>query len=481
MCQPCLAEVLQLSMRVRILGQYVPASLAVLALIEASLSFVALYLAVCIRYRVGVNRLPQLMGGLDPLWPRGVAFSAIVVTCLLAFGLYNSRQRTQLSGILARLLLALLVSACAVAALFYVIPTQHLFRSVAAIAIVLATGGVLTSRLVFARVADEEIFKRRVLVYGAGHAAAAITRLRRATDRHAFALVGFVQPADEERAIASERVLDSEGDLCALCERLAITEVVVAMDDRRRGFPIPELLECRLAGVEVTELLTFLERETGRVHIDVLNPSWMIFGQGFRRDPLRLFSSRALDVLASLGVLVVALPAMLLTFVAIKIEDGWESPALYSQARVGLGGKVFKVLKFRSMRQDAELNGAQWAQHADPRVTRVGAIIRKLRIDELPQVFNVLRGHMSFVGPRPERPEFVAQLAEKIPYYVQRHCVKPGITGWAQLCYSYGSSEHDALEKLQYDLYYIKNNSLLFDLAILIQTAEVVLFGEGAR
>jgi len=352
---------------------------------------------------------------------------------------------------------------------------------VAALAVILAVGGVLTSRLIFARVADEDIFKRRVLVYGAGYAAAALTRLRRAADRHAFALVGFVQPADEERAVPSERVLESDGDLCALCERLAITEVVVAMDDRRRGFPIPELLDCRLAGIDVTELLTFLERETGRVHIDLLNPSWLIFGQGFRRDPLRLFSSRALDVLASLGVLIVALPAMALTFFAIKIEDGWQAPALYRQERVGLGGRVFKVLKFRSMRQDAELNGAQWAQHGDPRVTRVGAIIRKLRIDELPQVFNVLRGHMSFVGPRPERPEFVAQLAEKIPYYVQRHCIKPGITGWAQLCYPYGSSEKDALEKLQYDLYYIKNNSLLFDLAILIQTAEVVLFGKGAR
>jgi sugar transferase (PEP-CTERM system associated) len=468
-------------MRVRILGQYVPVSLAVLALIEALLCFFALYAAVFIRFQVGISALPELAGEFGPLWPRGVAFSVIVVTCLLAFGLYNSRQRAQLSGTLARLLLALLVSSCAIASLFYVFPSRHLFRGVEALAVILAVCGVLTSRLVFARVAEDEIFKRRVLVYGAGYAAAAITRLRRSADRHAFALVGFVQPPGEERAVPAERVLESEGDLCALCERLGVTEVVVAMDDRRRGFPIPELLDCRLAGVDVTELLTFLERETGRVHIDVLNPSWMIFGQGFRRDPLRLFSSRALDVVASLAVLVVALPAMAITFFAIKIEDGWQAPALYRQARVGLGGRVFRVLKFRSMRQDAELNGAQWAQHADPRITRVGAIIRKLRIDELPQVFNVLRGHMSFVGPRPERPEFVAQLAEKIPYYVQRHCVKPGITGWAQLCYPYGSSENDALEKLQYDLYYIKNNSLLFDLAILIQTAEVVLFGKGAR
>ena len=468
-------------MRVRIHGQYIPASVVMLALVEALLCFFALYGAVCIRFQVGVGGLPELVEQFGPLWPRGVAFSATVVTCLLAFGLYNSRQHTQLSGTLARLLLALLLSSCIFAALFYVFPSRHLFRGVAALAVILAVCGVLTSRLVFARVADEKIFKQRVLVYGAGYAAATITRLRHTADRHAFELVGFVHPPGEERAVPIERVLKDDGDLPALCEQLGVTEVVVAMNDRRRGFPIPELLECRLAGIDVTELLTFLERETGRVHIDVLNPSWMIFGPGFKRDPLRLFSSRLLDLLASLGVLVVALPAMMLTFLAIKIEDGWRAPALYRQERVGLGGRVFKVVKFRSMRQDAELNGAQWAQHADPRVTHVGAIIRKLRIDELPQVFNVLSGNMSFVGPRPERPEFVAQLAEKIPYYAQRHCVKPGITGWAQLCYQYGSSETDALEKLQYDLYYIKNNNLLFDLAILIQTAEVVLFGKGAR
>jgi len=267
-----------------------------------------------------------------------------------------------------------------------------------------------------------------------------------------------------------------------LSTRLDVHEIVVAMEDRRRGFPILGLLECRLAGMEVTELLTFLERETGRVRIDVLNPSWMIFGEGFRRDPVRLFSSRALDLVASVLLLILSLPFMLITMVAIKLEDGWRAPVFYGQARVGLAGQPFKVLKFRSMRTDAERDGhAQWAQKSDPRVTRVGAVIRKLRIDELPQILNVVTGQMSFVGPRPERPQFVAELAQKIPYYVQRHCVKPGITGWAQLCYPYGSSEEDALEKLQYDLYYIKNNTLLFDLAILVQTAEVVFMGKGAR
>ncbi len=468
-------------MRIRVLGQNVPVPLGVLALTEAAVAFLALYAAVLMRFATPIGHLPDLERKLGPLWPRGLVFSVIISVCLFAFGLYSSRQRAPLPGIFVRLAMALAVASGALAAVFYVLPGLQLWRGVAALAVGLTGLGILLSRLVFARAVDQEFFKRRVVIYGAGASAAAVASLRRSADRRAFVLVGFVPPPDEEPAVPADRLLDPAGDLRALCERLNVSEVVVAMDDRRRGFPIRELLDCRLAGIEVTELLTFLERETGRVRIDVLNPSWMIFGQGFRRDPLRLFSSRLMDVIAGAAVLTLSLPFMLLTVLAIKLEDGWRAPALYSQRRVGLGGRTFNVLKFRSMREDAELEGAQWAQRGDPRVTRVGALIRKLRIDELPQIINVLRGHMSFVGPRPERPEFVASLAEKIPYYVERHCVKPGITGWAQLCYPYGSSEQDALEKLQYDLYYIKNNSLMFDLAILVQTAEVVLLGKGAR
>jgi len=453
-------------MRIRVLGQHVPVSLGVLALIEGALAFLALYGAVLIRFETPLSHLSNLERELGPLWPRALVFAAVVVICLLAFGLYSARQRAQIGGVIVRVLAALAVTSGAVAAVFYLFPGLHLWRGVLALAVVLVVAGVLASRAAFERTVDQDIFKRRV---------------RRATDRRAFTVAGFVESPGEETTVPAERLLDPAGDLCGLCERLDVNEVVVAMDDRRRGFPIRDLLECRLAGIDVTELVTFLERETGRVQVDVLNPSWMIFGQGFRRDPLRLLTSRTFDVLASVAVLLVAAPLMLLTVIAIKLEDGWRAPAIYSQERVGLHGRIFKVLKFRSMRRDAELNGAQWAERKDPRITRVGSAIRKLRVDELPQVFNVLRGQMSFVGPRPERPEFVAQLSEKIPYYVQRLSVKPGITGWAQLCYPYGSSEQDALEKLQYDLYYIKNNSLLFDLAILIQTAEVVLFGKGAR
>jgi sugar transferase (PEP-CTERM system associated) len=468
-------------MRIRVLGQNVPISIAVLAITEAAIAFLAVYAASLIRYEVSVSHLALLQRDIGALWPRAVLFALIVLICLMAFGLYSARQRAQLSGVLVRVGAAVLVAACAVAAAFYLLPSMRLWRGVEALAVIIAGCGIVLSRIVFVRVVNQEIFKRRVLVYGAGAAAASLASLRRSADRRGFQLIGFVQPAEEPRSVPLERLLDPQGSLRLLCEQLNINEVVVAMDDRRRGFPIRELLECRLAGVDVTELLTFLERETGRVRLDVLNPSWMIFGQGFRRDPVRLFSSRMLDLVASVLVLAVSFPVMFLTVIAVKLEDGVTAPAVYRQRRVGLGGREFDVFKFRSMRQDAEANGAVWAQRADPRVTRVGAVIRKLRIDELPQILNVLSGHMSFIGPRPERPEFVAELSEKIPYYVQRHCVKPGITGWAQLCYPYGSSEQDALEKLQYDLYYIKNNNLLFDLAILVQTAEVVLLGKGAR
>jgi sugar transferase (PEP-CTERM system associated) len=466
-------------MRIRLLGQYVHMSIAVLATVEAAMFFGIFFGSARFGAHVGLT-IRGLQG--TPLWGRPALFCAVLTLSLLAFGLYSARQRARTGGMIVRIIAAVGAGLCAVLVLFYLIPNLWIGRGV----IVLATLGVLLgigiSRLVFHQVVDESLFKRRVIVYGCGRNAAPISRLRRRSDRRGFELVGFVQPEGEDCTMSPSLVLEKRGSLAQLCVQLDVVEVVVAMDDRRRGFPILELLDCRLAGIDVTELLTFLERETGRVRIDVLNPSWMIFGEGFRRDPVRLFSSRALDIAASSLILFFSLPLMLLTALAIKLEEGWRAPVFYAQERVGLGGHTFKVLKFRSMRQDAERDGqARWAQKGDSRVTRVGNIIRKCRIDELPQILCVFRGHMSFVGPRPERPEFVAELAQKIPYYVQRHCVKPGITGWAQLCYPYGSSEQDALEKLQYDLYYIKNNTLLFDLGILLQTVEVVVMGQGAR
>ncbi|HEY7887636.1 MAG TPA: TIGR03013 family XrtA/PEP-CTERM system glycosyltransferase [Steroidobacteraceae bacterium] len=469
-------------MRIRVFGQYVYLSIAVLTIIEASVFFGSIYGAVLARFQTDYSSVARFEGVEGALWTRALLFTFVMVTCVLAFGLYSARQRAQFAGIVLRLAVALGTGLAATSAIFYLIPDLWLGRGVLALAALGGLCGAAVSRLIFARVVDEDVFKRRVLVYGAGGAAGAIAELRRRSDRRGFTLVGFVAAPGEPRRIASGRLVNPAEGLLALCQQLEIAEVVVAMDDRRRGFPISELLQCRLAGIDVTELLTFLERETGRVRLDILNPTWMIFGEGFRRDPVRRISARALDLAASLAVLTLSLPVMLLTVIAIKLEDGWRATVFYRQRRVGLLGREFELLKFRSMRPDAEKDGqARWALKRDPRVTRVGAFIRRTRIDELPQILCVLRGQMSFVGPRPERPEFVRELADRIPYYVERHCVKPGLTGWAQLCYAYGASEQDALEKLQYDLYYIKNHTLLFDLAIVLQTVEVVCLGKGAR
>jgi sugar transferase (PEP-CTERM system associated) len=463
-------------MRIRILGQYVHAPLAGLASIEA-LAFAGAMIVAMALNSVPLGSLPRI----GALWPRALVFSAAMVICLFAFGLYSSRQRALAFGIAVRVVAAILTGGAVTAVVFYVFPSLSLGRGVMGWAIVLAALVLLLTRSALARLIEDDVFKRRVLVYGCGERAASIASLRRRSDRRGFAVVGYACPEDEPCVVPAQQTFPA-ARLLELCAQLGVDEVVVAMDDRRRAFPIRELLECRLTGIDVTDLPTFLERETGRVRVDVLNPAWMIFGEGFRRDPVRLFSSRLLDVLSSLVILTLALPAMLLTAFAIKLEDGWRAPLLYRQLRVGCGGSTFEVLKFRSMHVDSEADGqARWAREDDPRITRVGSLIRKLRIDELPQVFNVLRGEMSLVGPRPERPEFVAELSDRIPYYVERHTVKPGITGWAQLCYRYGSSEQDALEKLQYDLYYIKNHTLLLDLAILVQTVEVVLLGKGAR
>ncbi len=467
-------------MRIRILGQHMNSAIAVLSVVEAAMFFAAVYAAVLARFHADYSSLADLRELPGTVWPRAVLFSMVMVTCLLAFGLYSPRQRARLAGMALRVALALATGFALTGTLFYMVPALWIGRGVVSLAAIGGLCGVTVSRAVFSRLVDEKVFKRRVLVYGAGESAAAIAGLRRRADRRGFSLVGFVAADPQERAVTVDRIVAPDKTLVKLCQELDVSEVVVAMDDRRCGFPIAELLQCRLAGIDVTELLTFLERETGRVRIDVLNPSWIIFGQGFRRDPLRRITSRALDLSSSLVVLGLTLLVMLLAAIAIKLEDGWRAPVLYRQRRVGLGGKPFMLLKFRSMRIDAESDGnARWAQKRDPRITRVGSFIRKTRIDELPQLFNVVNGNMGVVGPRPERPEFVDQLAERIPYYVERHCVKPGITGWAQLCYPYGSSEQDALEKLQYDLYYVKNKTLLFDLAILLQTVEVVFLGKG--
>jgi sugar transferase (PEP-CTERM system associated) len=269
--------------------------------------------------------------------------------------------------------------------------------------------------------------------------------------------------------------------LRSLVEQYRVDEIVVGVRDRRNGhFPTSRLLECKLDGVSIVDLPTFFERETGYVQLNSLSASWMIFSEGFSKTGIKKVLKRVFDLSVSVAMLVATLPVMLAAALAIWFETGY--PIFYRQKRVGESGRVFEILKFRSMRVEAEHDGVpRWAKKDDDRVTRVGRFLRIVRIDELPQLINVLRGNMSFVGPRPERPPFVSELSRKVPFYASRHSVKPGITGWAQIRYPYGASVDDAVNKLQFDLYYVKNHSLFLDLVILLQTAQVVLFGEGAR
>jgi sugar transferase (PEP-CTERM system associated) len=340
--------------------------------------------------------------------------------------------------------------------------------------------GTLAWRLAFNVVVQVPRLIENVLIVGTGSAALSVVHQIRAQHDFAYHVVGFVgDPPATPLPRGYPRILGSSSDISALVERYGVDRIVVAVADRRGGLPIDELVHAKLSGVYVEEATTTYERLTGKVLLEQVKPSWVIFSDGFRVSRVRRFLKRAVDiVLASVG-LVLSLVPMAITALAVWLESG--SPVLYRQERVGQFGRVFTLFKFRSMRIDAEGDTPVWAREGDSRITRVGKFIRITRLDELPQFWNVLRGDMSFVGPRPERPYFVNMLSKVIPFFQERHAVKPGLTGWAQVKYRYGASVEDATEKLRYDLYYIKHLSLFFDLTIVFDTVKVILFGKGAQ
>ena len=453
--------------------------LFLLALAEAAVLFLSVYFAASVA--VGEVRLFEEAAG--PIAPKAAMLAVVMLISLVMMGLYQYHQRAYFHEILVRIVAGVAIGSAVLAAGYYVFPSLNLQPRVALLAVSSAIFALLFVRYIFVRSVDDNVFRRRTLVYGAGEKAGAIAALRRRADRRGFRIVGTLRAPGDTQGLEVAELTDPGGaSLAALAKRLQADEIVIAMDDRRGNLPIRELLDAKLSGIDVIDLLAFLERETGKIRVDLVNPSWFIFSSGFRISRARKFVQRALDLAGATVLLLLAWPIMLAVALCIKLEDGAGADILYRQERVGLGGRVFKVLKFRSMSPDAEADGrAVWATKNDKRVTAVGKWIRKLRFDELPQLFNVLAGQMRLVGPRPERPEFVETLSQSIPFYNERHAVKPGVTGWAQLRYAYGASEEDALEKLQYDLFYVKNQNLLLDLIILLQTVEVVLWGKGAR
>ena len=449
-----------------------------LAGLEALVILLAAYVGISLHLADPGGAVP---GALAAAPATALFFACGMLIVMSSMGLYQPDLWQGRQSVGVRLVAAFLLGFLATGVLAYTVPSLHLEPHQIAGIVVLALAGSAVVRAVFHKWSSLGVFKSRVLVLGTGSRVMRLAEFAQRNPNHV--IIGYVSLQPARHYIPLPHVLHMEPgeSLLSVVQKHSIDEIVIAVRDRRNGgFPVQQLLECRLKGVKVTELATFFEREHRQMLLESLNPSWMVLGDGFRQGLSRQIVKRGFDVAASLALLLVAAPIMVLTAICIALESGL--PILYRQARVGEGGRTFTLYKFRSMKNDAEGDGTpRWAAQDDERATVVGRIIRKLRIDELPQIINVLNGDMSFVGPRPERPFFVEQLSGQIPYYALRHTVKPGITGWAQVRYPYGASVDDSVEKLQYDLYYVKNHGLFLDLMILIDTVQVVLWGKGAR
>lgn len=464
---------------IRVFRHYLPRSLVILGTGEAAILLGAVYLAVSVGL-LEINPTARLLVG--PIWTKALVYAALMMLIMAGAGLYQRGLREDPRGMALRIGIALTIGALIMAMLGAFAPQLAIGRRALIVAFLFSFIGCAIYRALVYRYLDTAYFKRRVMVLGAGELAAQVERLRRRSDWQDMLLLGYVPVPGEYSVVSPEKLLALESTLRDLARELRADEIVVAIGDRRRHFPIRDILDCKMEGIQIVDLVGFFERQTGRINIEALNPSSMVFADGIIHAVLNSYLHRALDLIFSLTMLTFTLPLMLLAALAIWFESGCRGPILYRQTRVGRDGKLFRILKFRSMSVDAELGGgARWAVPDDARITVVGGLLRVSRIDELPQFINVLMGEMSVVGPRPERPEFVDELVNKIPFYDLRHRVNPGITGWAQICYPYGASREDAKDKLEYDLYYIKNYSLFLDLMILIQTAQVILWGKGAR
>ena len=468
---------------VRVLKHYIHTPFLIAASLEAMAIGVSAYTGFFTRY----GHFPDFYDHL----PFALSFAIMMTFFMMAMGVYEARLREGLIGALLRTGVAMfLFGTLGMAVLLYLVPPLFEGRGVLLFATSEAFVLVALIRWSTRRAVSDNFMKRRVVILGAGQRALKIAnRMRRRSDQRAFILMGFMRQEDGDDLVSEygARVLPyPRQGLLEYCTANEIDEIVIATDDRRAdstNSPIPfdELMECRLSGVEVCEVQNFIEREACKIDVDLLQRSWLIFSDGFDAGTFRAFTKRIFDIFAALILLLLFSPVIVLCGLVLAVTGRFRAPIIYRQERVGLNGAAIQVLKFRTMHENAETSGAVWADFNDPRITRFGRFLRRSHLDELPQLFSVLKGTMSMVGPRPERPIFVQELTDAIPFYEQRHRVKPGVTGWAQLCYPYGASTADAKEKLQYDLYYLKNHSLLLDLIILLQTIEVVLVGEGSR
>jgi sugar transferase (PEP-CTERM system associated) len=460
----------------RLFKHYVPHAVMALWLVELLLLIVAAEAG----WRLYAHQIAIDPGSpADRVWPL-LTFAVTLQLGMMATGVYGSEALRSLRFGMARLLAGVSLGVIFLSLVRFLLPALTLWRANSIYAMIFAIVALFITRTLLTQIVGTEKFRRRILVLGAGQRAARIGTLAEAPGS-GFCVVGYVAMTENEPVVAGAVQRGSIDNLSDHVTDLNAGEVVLALEERRNALPLADLLRIKTTGVHVNDMASFIERETGRVDLATTNPSGLIFSDGFSAGQrVARVSKRLFDIAASLLVLLTTLPLILIAAIAIKLDS--KGPILYRQSRVGLYGQHYDVWKLRSMRTDAEVGGqAVWAAENDPRVTRVGRIIRNLRIDELPQCWCVLKGDMSFVGPRPERPSFVADLEQQLPYYAERHMVKPGLTGWAQINYPYGASVEDARVKLEYDLYYAKNYSPFLDLLILLQTVRVVLWPSGAR
>ena len=460
---------------IRLFKHYIPHAVLLLGLIDICL----LIFAADFSWRLRASQIaidPGLI--VDRAW-QIVGYSFVILTAMISVGVYGSDALRSMRFATARILVAVSLGIIGLGFLDFVLGGGNFWRSTLALAMVTTIVSLVLNRLIVGGILGASAFRRRVIVLGAGNRS---DRLRKLSERpeSGFAIVGYVAMTDSKPVVEEAISRSAIHNLTRFVENLGASEVVLALEERRNSLPLADLLRIKTTGVHVNDFSSFIERETGRVDLDTVNPSWLIFSDGFSSGrAISSVAKRLFDIVASLILLLITAPLIVIFAILVKLDS--RGPAFFRQTRVGLYGQNFDVIKLRSMRTDAEVNGAQFAQENDPRVTCLGRFIRKVRIDELPQTWSVLKGEMSFVGPRPERPEFVKELEQQLPFYAERHMVKPGITGWAQINYPYGANLEDSRHKLEYDLYYAKNYTPFLDLLILLQTLRVVLWPEGAR
>lgn len=455
---------------IRLFSVYYPTRTLVLVGTEALIMTASLLLAVLICCGSNAYLVLNYENGVAKV----LAVSGMALLGFYYFDLYDlQRGRNELY---IRLLFALGGLSLLLAAVTYLFPAFLIGNNVFTIGLLLATAGLLSWRRVFEWLLQKPFLRERVYVLGSGERARRLVETLRTRPELGMEVIGWagaLQNGSLNREMLGHRLTE-------LARHARVDRVIVALEDRRSIMPVRELLELRLQGVKIEEATALLEKVSGKIEVDQLYPSWLIFSEGFRLNSTFLLARRLVSILISLALLILVLPLIPLIALAIRLNS--PGPVFYRQRRVGQFGRVFYCYKFRTMRADAEADvGPTWAGDNDPRITPVGRFLRKTRLDELPQLWNVLRGDMGFVGPRPERPEFVEKLAAHIPYYHLRHIIRPGITGWAQINYHYGASIEESKEKLRYDLYYIKNLSLSLDLYIVLQTIKTVVLGRGSR